>query len=230
MKFSFKNMVLLLAIAISGAFFSTACTTAQASEIDKPIRSGIVGKTDYFHDMNDSEKVLALPNGGFLHGEGTLYDISDLTKALEVYNSETDPKSITVGQAKEIMKEQKENVVVESIFPSKILRGAYPPSTLINLSYGGSYTSDYFSGSGWRFAGYLFAAVNSAGPNLRWESHGDQGCIGTKQQALNTLDSGYAEGTLINNGAYLYLYGLTAKTYYVHSPLSGTYYYVGNVD
>lgn len=219
----------LLMVLMAGMFFSTV-KSVEASNVNEIVKSGITEKTDYFHNMNDFEKVLPLPNGGFLHGEGTLYDVSDLSNALTVYNSETDSKSITVGRAKEILKAQEKESEVESLFMSKNLRGSTPPSKLINLSYGGSYTSNYFSGSGWRFAGYLFAVVNSAGPNLRWESHGDQGCIGTKQQAINTLDSRFAEGTLINNGAYLYLNGLTPKTYFVHSPISGTYYYVGNVD
>ncbi|MBX8938921.1 hypothetical protein [Enterococcus gilvus] len=229
MTVSFKSLIGIVSVALAGIVFSTS-STAHASELDEPIRSGIAEKTDYFHNLDDSEKVLALPNGGFLHGEGTLYDVKDTTKPLEIYNSETDPKSITVGKAKEIMKEQQENSVVDSIFSSEVPRGAAPPNTLINLSYGGSYTSEGFSGSGWRFGGYLFAAVNSSGSDLRWESHGDQGCIGTEQQAWNTYSSGYAEGTLIGNGQYLYLYGWVAKTYFVYSPPAGTYYYVGNVD
>lgn len=229
MKISFKTMISLFSVAIAGAVFLTT-NTANASEIDEPIRSGTIQNADYFQNMNDDEKVLALPNGGFLHGEGTLYNVKDPNKAIEVYNSKTDPKSITVGQAKKVLEDQKNNAVTDVLSSESIPRGATPPSALINLSYGGSYTSDYFNGSGWRFAGYLFAAVNSSGSDLRWESHGDQGCIGTKQQAINTLDSGYAEGTLINNGEYLYLYGWVAKTYYVFNPPSGVYYYVGNVD
>lgn len=139
------------------------------------------------------------------------------------YSSSNSSNTITLKEIEKKLKnenfEDKEKIKI---------RGPKPASTVYNLSYKDNYISNNFSGSRWRFADYLFKAVNSSGSDLRWESHNDNAVIGSKQQAWNTLDSGYAEGYLINSNAYLYLSG--TKTYYNHNPQNGAYYYVGNVD
>lgn len=106
-------------------------------------------------------------------------------------------------------------------------KGSKPATKVYNLDLGEEYISDYFSAKGWRFAGYLFKAVNSPEPYLRWESHGDSAVLGTRKQALDTLESGLGIGELLYSNSYLYTAG--TKTYYTHSPIQYTFYYVGNV-
>lgn len=56
-----------------------------------------------FPDLSDDDKVIQLDDGGFLYGKATLQD-GDNTIEL---NSETDPSAITVREAKEIIKSEK---------------------------------------------------------------------------------------------------------------------------
>jgi hypothetical protein len=62
--------------------------------------------------------------------------------------------------------------VVESPVFVPRLRGAKPSTTVWTLSDGASYTSQAFSGSGWRFASYLFKSESSSGPYLKWQAFG----------------------------------------------------------
>lgn len=221
------NKLLLVATLITvGLFIGTGNETHAAERKDKPL-SGSVTEQEIQNRYSDNAKILILPEGGFLHGE--MIETSIKTgKVVASYNSETDPNAITWGEIKDKLTDQLSKNPNNPGLLAGQLRGATPPSTVRGLAYGASYSSNLFSGSGWRFAGYLFKAINSVGPLLRWESHNDNGVIGTETQAWNTLDSGYAEGTLINKNAYLYLNG--TKCYYNHNPQNGTYYWVGNVD
>ncbi|MCO5447798.1 hypothetical protein NG844_10245 [Enterococcus faecalis] len=232
MNTSNKNHMFRL-LMVSLFFFTcliTGTNALAADRGDKP-RSGYLTEETMFGGQADSTEYMKMPEGGYLHGEATLHSLDDEGNVkVEKYNSRKEPKNniITLGEIKENNNEEKKTVN-KSTFPKEIdLRGTKPSNTVYDLSYKANYISNNFSGKGWRFAGYLFRAVNSAGSDLRWESHNDNGVIGSKQQAWNTLDSGYAEGYLINTDSYLYLSG--TKTYYNHNPRNGAYYYVGNVD
>lgn len=225
MVMKWTKFLLLSIFASVGLCMSVSKDVHAAERIGKPL-SGPVTQEEIYNRYSDDASILLIPDGGFLHGE--MIETSAITgEVVAYYNSETDSSATAWGKLKDKMDQ-----VLESddfVAPLNLQpRRATPPSTVRGLSYGASYTSDYFSGSGWRFAGYLFKAINSAGPLLRWESHNDGGVIGTETQAWNTLDSGFAEGTLINKNAYLYLNG--TQCYFNHNPQNGTYYWVGNVD
>ena len=55
-----------------------------------------------FSDLDDTDKVLEMPNGGFLHGEAIVTD-SDGSRIY--YNSNTDSNSKTVFETKSLLKE-----------------------------------------------------------------------------------------------------------------------------
>lgn len=220
------KFLLVPTAAIVGLCLDASNDVHTAERVGKPL-SGSVSQQEIYSRYSDDASILVLPDGGLLHGE--MVETSVKTgEEVANYNSDTDPNATTWGAIKDKVTQQKTAVNNYTELLDNQPKGTTPPSTVRGLSYGASYTSNYFSGSGWRFAGYLFKATNSTGPLLRWESHNDNGVIGTETQAWNTLDSGYAEGTLINKNAYLYLSG--TKCYYNHNPQGGTYYWVGNVD
>lgn len=43
---------------------------------------------DYFQDLNDSDLVIELPNGGYLNGEANILDLEG--KIISTFNSKTD--------------------------------------------------------------------------------------------------------------------------------------------
>lgn len=56
-----------------------------------------------FSDLNDTDKVLEMPNGGFLYGEATVINPDGSSVH---YNSATDSNSKTVLEAKSSLKDQ----------------------------------------------------------------------------------------------------------------------------
>ena len=105
--------------------------------------------SEYFYDLKEEDKVLELPDGGFLYGSATVTDNEDST-ITETYNSLTDENSITVKEARVLLNEETSNYLA---------RGANVPdvaSKTITLKSGAHYQSSAFSGSGWRFGGYFF--------------------------------------------------------------------------
>ena len=67
---------------------------------EKPAELNVISTNidDYFKGLDDTDKVLPLPNGGYLHGSATLTYEDGTTVEL---NSETDPNSLTIASIKE---------------------------------------------------------------------------------------------------------------------------------
>ena len=174
-----------------------------------------------FFDLEEDDTITILPNGAFLHGEATLKDY-ETDEVLASYNSDLDPNSITVQEAQMYLRNS-ELIVPNSEY--SIEPYASSPATQIwTLGAGASYSSSAFSGSGWRFAGYLFE--KSKGGSLFWASYGSKGVIGSKQNALDTKSSGEAIGQAIASGGSTYYSG--RSTFYAYNPKSGSTYYVAN--
>ena len=101
-----KKRLLCLSVLLGGMILSSV-STALASE----------AQYDLFAGYSEDEKVLELPNGGYLIGEAELVDatsFNELTQDYDIvyesYNSKTNPNSITVAEAKEnILKELTDN-------------------------------------------------------------------------------------------------------------------------
>ncbi|MBJ0343151.1 hypothetical protein JFK36_12105, partial [Enterococcus faecalis] len=80
--------------------------------------------SQYFADFEEKDKVLALPEGGFLKGEAKIVSMDNPDIIQGSYNSETDPTSVSVTEAKKIVAEKfKNNIETTPIMP----RGAFPP-------------------------------------------------------------------------------------------------------
>lgn len=172
-----------------------------------------------FDGLDETDKVLELPSGGFLYGEATDVDAEDETIILASYNSETDENSVTVKEAVEIIRNGE---CIQS-------RGAGLPSQTRLLSAGAVYTSNAFSGSGWRFGGYYFKSGGN-GDWLKWSTFNDDGRVGDIGDATsvkNNANSGRGMNLYIGYPQYLN----TANgglVYFTYNPKSGTYYRVEN--
>ena len=176
-----------------------------------------------FSELNDNDAITVLPNGAFLHGEATLIN-NETQEVLAHYNSNIDANSITVKEAREHLDNPGPRTF--STYNNVGPLAANPSTQTWSLATGASYSSAPFSASGWRFAGYLFENANNSSGYLYWASYGDDGIVGTRQNALDTKSSGYFIGDLVSDGTSIYRTG--KATYYTYSPNNGTYYYVTN--
>lgn len=196
-------------------FIMNPITSVKANEVDN---SEILMNT-LFEGLDETDKVLELPDGGFLYGEAMDVDAEDETIVYESYNSQTDENSITVKEAVEIIQNE------ESIQ----LRGSGLPSQTRLLAAGAIYTSNTFSGSGWRFGGYYFKSGGN-GDWLKWHTFNDDGRVGDIGDATSVKNNaGSSRGMNLYVGYPQYLNTANGGlVYFTYNPKSGTYYRVEN--
>ena len=210
--------------ALSG-LLSLCLVNVQAAQYHEPIEADEIIEST-FSDFKESELVLELPEGGFLYGQATEYSTSDLTTVLAEYDSETDPNSVTVAEAKKILKADAAESET-SVQPY----GAKPPekNTIRDLAYGSKYYSSVFKQNGWRFGEIQWrAAPNSGGDYLRWTSLIDAGRVGSYGEAYATY-TGSIQGTVINaNSSVWNSEGGQGQIYYTLNPIPGSQYVVEN--
>ncbi|WP_288518600.1 hypothetical protein [uncultured Holdemanella sp.] len=182
---------------------------------------------DLFEGLNDTDKVLEMPEGGFLFGKAEIYDAEDESIKLGEYDSSTDRQSITVKDAKQQLIEENQN-------PSKVqARATSIPSQVMVLAPGQVYISKKFSGTGWRIGGYKFKAGGN-GTWLKWSTFIDDGRVGDSGDVANQLNnSSVLYGSALYKGYPQYFSGgMTTgehvMIYFTHNPINGTYYRVEN--
>ncbi|MFZ8766020.1 hypothetical protein [Enterococcus diestrammenae] len=223
-----KKIALMVLTGISFVSISLLAfnQTSQAAEVQG---EPILMKTnlDFLDHLKDSDSLLCLPDGGFLHGTAELSTYGD-DKVLEYYNSDTDSNATTVGTVKKALAEMPQEKSSPFIFNLKDTRGAKPATQVMKLGLDSSYSSSKFSASGIRFAGYLFQTKGTAGDRLRYYSYNTVGAAGSKTDASKVYSSNTwnAYGWLVYSYTYTYVGGVS--TYWVNNPNSGTYYYVIN--
>lgn len=157
--------------------------------------------------------------------------VDEVTGERTVQNSETDPNSITVAEAKIVDEKNFRNSFTLNEFVTP--RYPSPSRKAYNLKPRASYLSNPFSGNGWQFAGYKFQNVFVGGKTtMRWTSIGDTGKAGDMTDAFNTyLTGGNAYGIYLNQGVATDVYptdGDLYLTYYSWNPASGSRYRVQN--
>ena len=219
-----KRIKFLGLLALSGMFL-IPLVNVQAAQYHDPIDLDEIVESS-FSGLEESELVLEMPEGGFLHGQATEYSTSDLNTVIAEYDSETDPNSVTVAEAREILKADAIEAET-SIQPY----GAVPPSnnTLRKLKYGDKYDSKIFTGNGWRFSDVQWKA-ESGGDYLKWWSTVDSGMVGSYGEAYATY-SGSIQGTLINLNTYVWnSENGQGQVYYTVNPIPGTQYHILNAD
>lgn len=210
---------LMISAFIAGSFIQPSSTELRTLRNNSSSESDTLSVN--FSWLKDDDKVLEV-DGGYLYGECSLYDADN--NLIGEYNSLTSPESITVSKARKEISE-KENEIS--------LYGAYPPdpdksNTLIVLDANSSYTSNEFTGSGWRFSGKRFLPASGTGDFLRWTSYVNGGRVGNYNEAYATKN-GNLQGTAINAGQSRYVNkNGSAQIYYTYNPLPKTYYVVEN--
>lgn len=186
-------------------------------------------KDDPFANLDSSDKILPLEDGGFLIGNGEveIFSIDDLENPIETINLDDDANTVTISEARSIFNERES----ETGLPSPQQDIIVPSSkNIMGLKLGQEYVSQKFKGSGWVFAGWWFVAMepDKYGSYLRWSTHVDAGRV-TDLYHFHLLD---AAGAAIYPEQYYWInFGISVpQTYCTYNPLNGTYYTVGNID
>lgn len=226
MKKKIASKILIVASLV--AMFGIS-EKVSAADYKEPIENS----NSLLKNLEGSENIVVLSDGGIVQGGTVKVYSSDSPLAPVVIDPETNPSKLTVDEYNELKANGEEIPVVNVPVPTPSrLRSANPPTNIWKLAYGSSYTSNGFSGSGWRFAGYLFMPETGSGAYLRWQAFGDSGMVGSQQNAIDTKNTGSAYGNaLYNNGYARYFTGYGNKTtFYSLNPVNGSYYQVANWD
>lgn len=225
-----KKRLLCLSVLLGGMILSSL-STVSASET----------QSDLFVGYSENEKVLEMPNGGYLIGEAELVDansFNELTQDYDIvyesYNSKTDPNAITVAEAKEDILEEIANN--ENAVESRHGGSNIPDITknTVVLKNNGSYLSTNFSGSGWQFSRYAFLSESSTGDYLLWSAIIDSGIVGSANQAIETKRASeqgviQVQGTAIYPGVPQYVTrGRNPMIFYSYNPAANSQFKVEN--
>lgn len=213
-----SSMTLASILSIAGGLTATSVFAAEHKDPETLPQDTTID--DVFFDQVDDDRVLPMPDGGFLHGEIIEVDAEDPSKVIGIYNSSLDPNAVTVEEAKKIMSGEKNYVTFST-------RAASPSTSVYYLKANGVYKSDTFSGTGWRFSNYYFLPMVGTGDALLWTSFNDSGRVGNFSQAYDTLH-GTLSGMELPANVAKYCTTPNGQQYYTYNPLSGTYYIVSN--
>ncbi|MDR2976109.1 MAG: hypothetical protein LBV19_02200 [Streptococcaceae bacterium] len=154
-----SKVLLGIAVALGALIMLGGANQASAATLKEVPGKYKVVSDDPFLDLSDDDKVLQLPEGGWLHGKCQDYSDLEMKHLTAEYDSETDENSITVKEARRIIKQREQKLMLkEDVKPLPL--ATYPPENVRTLRLHDSYTSNEFSGKGWRFAGLLFAPSN----------------------------------------------------------------------
>lgn len=214
----------LITLSTLAILFSICLPNFNVLAKEQDTSTEIIKTTEnMFSDLDNNEKVLMLPDGGYLHGSGFITDSENSDQIIAEYNSETDPNSITVQEAKaQVVNSIKNDTSI--IQP----RAATVPTQNFTLAANASYRSSNFSGSGWRFGGYRFYPEPSSGYYLLWTSYGDDARVGNTWEATQTLNGTISGTTIYNNVSTYVNKGTLGQIYYSYNPVNDSYYIVAN--
>lgn len=195
-----------------------------AAEYKAPEKAADVPVEDVaFIGLEDTDKVVKLSDGTFLHGEATIGKFGLGENELTVVNSETAPNAVTVEVAKEILEKDKESNVVK---PTP--RGIVSSFNYKGLGHGASVSGHFARNRGWNSLNTVYQSTAN-GPYLRYYSGYDSAMVGTAQQATQTF-SGRLSGTLLPANSYNYYPGInTMYTYYGSAPSQWQAYQIINI-
>ena len=213
-----SSMTLASILSIAGGLTTTSVFAAEYKN-PEPLLEGTTIEDSFFDQIED-DRVLPMPDGGFLHGEIIEVDAEDHSKVIGIYNSSLDPNAVTVDEAKKIMSGEKSYVTFST-------RAASPSTSVYYLSANAQYTSQVFSGTGWRFSNYYFLPTVGTGDALYWVSVNDGGRVGNFSEAYDTLN-GKLSGMELPANTGRYCWTLNGQQYYTYNPLPNTYYIVVN--
>jgi hypothetical protein len=221
-----KNLIAVLATtSVLGIGLLSIASNVYASEEGN--QESEASQLEWFPDLSGNEKVLELPCGGYLHGSATL--VSGENGNSITFDSNTDTNSIKLDDLRDGTEQvEYTDFTLEDLFPSKLTRGTTPPTSYLTLSKGDSYTSNPFSGSGWRYAGLFITRGGnySANATLTWTSSKDSGRVGDYNDLMNLYINGNVTGTAIAKNGSKKIDAQYSHAYYTYNPATGTQYTV----
>lgn len=186
-----KKLIIFAMLGTTLFLFNQKSEAAAYREISPEEQKNLVSD-EPFAELNPYEKVLQLPDGTFINGEATAYtDVNDLESGIEL-NSETNPNSITVEDAREIIEEgHTENLT------SPLTRGVVPEFRVIVLGKNGYAQRWVNAVPGWHsLPAVYYAAPNTGGPYLLFTTGNDSALVGSAQQATSSFN-GRMSGTIL---------------------------------
>lgn len=177
----------------------------------------------YAEEVNPNQLVIVDPDGGYfsnLDGSSTFSE-STVEQVGGVVMSLSDYERI----------EEKKEAMVDGteLFAPIMLRSADPFNKPVKVIPDRmSYTSQEFSGNGWRFSGYRFLPARGTGIYLAWRVEKDAGRVGLFEHARNTYH-GRLQGVSVDVGQRPYVASDTNGLYfYTYNPKLGSKYIVEN--
>jgi hypothetical protein len=217
---------ILFGLSLIGLF--AVSENGSAAEYKPPVKTSNLSSDSLVEGFDDSDNIVVLSDGTILHGGKFELGSSVAPIAPINIDTETSPSSITVNEYKKL-KEKGETIPTVAP-PATLVRGSKPAKTVVTISDQGSVTSKPFSGSGWRFAGYIYKPSKGTGDYLQWQALGDSGNVGTESDAKETYRVGTAFGTALYDDGYgQYFTGPGGKTtFYTYNPANGSKYRVQN--
>lgn len=173
--------------------------------------------------LSSESFALYLPKGGYIANS----DGSNNFSAEQI--KETGGKVVTYSELKSLLLNSSEEKNKE-FSSGTFFRGTSFPNRPYGLAIGQSYTSQTFSGSGWRYSGYCFHPTPGNGLYLLWETFGDDALVGEQALASRHQGTPIYQGqpkyilSDINRGTYIW-----GVCYLSYNPTPGSYYRVSNL-
>lgn len=201
---------LIFAMSVITLFLFSQKVEAAAYRAISPEEQEALISDEPFAELNPDDKVLQLPDGTFLNGEATAYyNENDLDSGVEL-NSETNPNSITVENARELIEEG----YTENLNP-RLTRGVTPEFKVIKLGTNAYAQRWVDMVPGWHsLPAVYYAAPNTGGPYLLFSTGNDSALVGSAQQATSSFN-GRMAGTVLARDSSRYFAGTnTIYTYF----------------
>jgi hypothetical protein len=217
-----KKLIIVILLGTSVFISSNHVEAAEykkLEEVTDPSSENIL-----FKGLQDSDKVVELDDGTFLHGEATIGVVGANEDEMITVNSETAPNAVTIDVAKEILLEDE-----GKNYFKPMPRGFVSSFNYKGLRYGSFVTGTFSRSVGWNSLNTVYQSTER-GAYLRYYSGEDSAMVGTAQQATRTF-SGSLSGNLLPINSYKYFAGInTMYTYYGRSNMPWQGYQIANID
>lgn len=205
----------------------------------KPIPDTV--STMPFSDLKDTDSILVMPSGAYLHGKATIFN-KDSSKTVATYDSDqplstknSGIKKMTVAEARQEIGKST-GIALPNFYST---RTNVPPAQtqdhIVGVNPGSSIWENLSIGANWQFSRAYFASwPQSSGQYLLWKAHIDDGRIADMGDSWKQYyDQKGAYGALIKYSSPASYYTSTGTWWHEmafnsYAPKSGTSYEVAN--
>lgn len=214
-----KKLLIIAMLGTTILFCNKKTDAAAYREVSSEEQQELLSD-EPFADLDKDEKILQLPDGSFLKGEATAYSTMSRSGSGIILNSETNPNSITVEAAREIVEEES---TIPTLNPY-LSRAVTPNFQVIQLGRNAKVERWVEMRPYWHSLPQTYqAAANTGGPYLLFGTGNDSALVGTAQQATSSF-TGRISGTVVARDTSKYFSGInTMYTYFdrVYSNVHG---------